>query len=177
MKVKIGIDNGVTGSIGIIVNGEFNTIIRLYKMPVISQQDYTKKKKRIHRIDFKAFKALVEWAITDINGKGMIAVDGGNVEIAIERPMINSTRFNASMSAARALEATLCVLEELGLGFRYIDSKEWQKAILPLGIKGSVDLKRASKEIGIRLYPELAKMITSQKDADGLLIARYLNLK
>ncbi len=167
MKVKIGIDNGVTGSIGIITEDEFNTTIRFYKTPVVSQQDYTKKKKRIHRIDFKALKELI----------GSVCNNESNIEIAIERPMINSTRFNASMSAARALEATLCVLEELGLGFRYIDSKEWQRAILPAGVKGAVELKLASKEIGLRLYPELTSVITSQKDADGLLIARYLTLK
>jgi len=167
MKIKIGIDNGVTGSIGIIVKDEFNTNVFFYKMPVISQQDYTKKKKRIHRIAFNAFKDIVRF----------VCDNEANVEIAIERPMINSTRFNASMSAARALEATLCVLEDLGIGFRYIDSKEWQKAVLPLGLKGSEQLKRASKEIGIRLYPQFTKLITSCKDADGLLIAHYLMMK
>jgi hypothetical protein len=87
--------------------------------------------------------------------------------------MVNSTRFNASLSAIRALEATLIALEESKLPYEYIDSKEWQKHLLPKGLKGSDELKKASLDIGKRLFPSLEL----KKDADGVLIAEYLRRK
>jgi hypothetical protein len=87
--------------------------------------------------------------------------------------MVNSTRFNATLSAIRALEATLIALEQAQWPYEYIDSKEWQKELLPKGLKGSDELKNASLDIGKRLFPEL----NIKKDADGLLIAEYLRRK
>jgi hypothetical protein len=87
--------------------------------------------------------------------------------------MINSTRFNASLSAVRALEATLIALEQFQFRYEYIDSKEWQKLLLPKNIKGSDELKKASLDIGKRMFPDL----DIKKDADGLLIAEYMRLK
>ena len=45
----------------------------------------------------------------------------------LERPMVNPTRFQATASALRALEATLNVVELLKFSYSYCDSKEWQK--------------------------------------------------
>jgi hypothetical protein len=84
--------------------------------------------------------------------------------------MVNSTRFNATLSAIRALEATLIALERSQFPYEYIDSKEWQKVLLPKGLKGSDELKAASLDIGKRLFPSL----DIKKDADGLLIAEYM---
>ena len=49
LKFYIGIDNGVTGSIGIV--GRDLTYYNMVKTPVISGQDYTKAKKNISRVD------------------------------------------------------------------------------------------------------------------------------
>lgn len=165
MKVFIGIDNGVTGSIGVL----YNHTSLMIRTPVFTQQSYTKKKQNISRIktydltDF--FLAHTEWCMPS------------DVFVGIERPMINSARFKASVSAARALEATLIVIEELGFGYQYIDSKEWQKSLLPQGVKTAPELKKASRDIGIRTYPHLKETIEKQGDADGLLIAHYLKHK
>lgn len=49
MRYYIGIDNGVTGSIGVIA--EDRSVVSFWKTPIIKQQDYTKAKKNITRID------------------------------------------------------------------------------------------------------------------------------
>lgn len=155
----IGIDNGVTGSIGII--NEDKTLITFTETPVFKEQDYTKKKKRINRLDVETFTTIMEEH----------GVWEEQVTIGIERPMINSRRFQASVSAARCLEATLVVLR--GLPHMFFDSGEWQKALLPKKLKGR-QLKIASREIGCRLFPDFKEEITSHGDADGLLIAEYM---
>jgi hypothetical protein len=77
------------------------------------------------------------------------------------------------LSAVRALEATLIAVEQHQFRYEYIDSKEWQKELLPKNIKGSDELKSASLDVGKRMFPEL----NIKKDADGLLIAEYLRRK
>jgi len=100
-----------------------------------------------------------------------------NILVGIERPMINPSRWRASMSAIRALEATLNVVELLKIPYEYIDSKEWQKALLPKKIKGTSELKKASYDIGMRKFPQFEEIIKKQKDADGILIALHLFTK
>lgn len=156
MRTYVGIDNGVTGSIGIIRpdgNSEF------HKTPIFMEQNYTKKKDNISRIDTHKLKELLETC--------------DDAFILIERPMVNPKRLKASFSALRALEATLVTIELLEIPYLYIDSKEWQKTLLPSGVRGSVDLKKASVDIGKRLFPLHKEFIQKNKDADGILIAEY----
>lgn len=89
--------------------------------------------------------------------------------------MINPGRFQASISAVRALEATLITLELLNIPYQYLDSREWQRDILPKGVKGADELKRASLDVGKRLFPQFAHMFKG--DADGILIAHWARLK
>jgi len=161
-RAYIGIDNGVTGSIGTILPN------RSYfeRTPSKKEQSYTKKKQNISRIDVVALEEDIASVCSTFR-----------VRAAIERPLVNPGMFKATLSAMRALEATLTVLERLGIGYEYLDSKEWQKALLPTGTKGSTELKKASADIGKRLYPHLSDVIDKQKDADGLLIAHYLMTK
>ena len=157
MRISIGIDNGVSGSIAIIdENGS-----RFIETPTVSQQNYTKKKANITRIDWDALTKLLQ------------PFQNTNCFVLLERPMVNPQRFQATTSALRSLEATLVVIEMLGLPHAYLDSKEWQKALLPNGIKGSDELKKASFDIGCRLFPQHTDLIKKHKDADGLLIAEY----
>lgn len=154
----IGIDNGSTGTVAIL-DGDTSIFV---ETPTTYMLNYQKSKVRhINRIDVPALKKLLE------------PYDPLSTRVVIERPMINNFRFQASIAAARSLEATLIVLEELHLGYEYLDSGAWQKALLPAGIKGAPKLKKASKEVGLRMFPMHAETIKKHGDADALLIAEW----
>ena len=160
MKTFIGIDNGVSGSIGIIneQGSEF------FPVPCFTEQSYTKAKQNISRVDHKELRAI----FAELIGKDCM--------IIIERPMVNPGRFKATASALRALESVLVIVEQFNLPYQYIDSKEWQKELLPKGSKGN-ELKVHSKQIGKRLFPQFSGLIDKHKDADGLLIAEHCRRK
>jgi hypothetical protein len=156
IKNFIGIDNGVSGSIGIISDSS-----SLYvKTPIKRELNYTKSKQFLNRVDFDALKRLLF----------MYSEDSFCL---IERPMINPGRWKATVSAIRALESTLNVIELLKIPFSYIDSKEWQKALLPSGLEKQ-ELKFASLNVGERLYPNIN--LSSFDDCDGLLLAHYCKM-
>ena len=159
-KIYIGIDNGTTGTIGIVGNG---IEPQLHHTPVKKEQDYTKAKKQVTRLDCIGLKSILD------------QFNHNEICVVMERPMINPTRWTASMSAIRCLEATLIILEMLGISHQFIDSKEWQREMLPKGIKGSDEQKKASLDIGNRLFPQFADF--KQKDRDGILIAEYARRK
>jgi len=165
MKHYIGIDNGVTGTIAIQTSDGEKF---LFGIPTKSEQNYTKKKGNVTRIDVIKLKNIFDTYIGD---------DFSNSMLLLERPMVNPTRWAASLSAIRALEATLNVLEILKIPYAYIDSKEWQKVYLPSGLKGSAENKKASMDIGCRLFPSFKDRILKHKDADGLFISEYCKLK
>lgn len=154
----IGIDNGTSGSIAIIGPDGSHFI----KTPVKLEQSYTKKKQNISRVQVHILKKFFR-DNTKPNERFAI----------LERAMINPQRFKASMSAMRTLEAEVLILESLKIPFMYCDSKEWQRVLLPRGTKGPESLKKASADIGVRLFPEHEETIRKQKDADGLLIAEW----
>lgn len=159
-KIYIGIDNGTTGTIGIVGD---DIQPQIYHTPVKKEQDYTKAKKNISRVDVSGFMEILN------------KYDHNNIHVVCERPMINPTRLNASMTAIRCWEAQLVVLEILCIPHQFVDSKEWQKMLLPKGIKGASELKKASKDIGKRLFPTLDNF--KHTDYDGLLIAEYARRK
>ena len=116
-KVFIGIDNGVTGSMGVITENSYNFL----KIPVIKELSYTKVKQYITRLNFLEFDKIL---------KDYIFID--NTIILIERPMVNPTRYKATLSAIRCLEATLIAIELNKISYMYINSSQWQKELLPL---------------------------------------------
>lgn len=164
-KIYIGIDNGVTGSIGIIDPIDFGIYGKptFQKIPIITQQNYTKKKGNISRVNSKElgliFKKYLNYFEFDIL-------------VILERPLVNPTMFKATLSAVRCLESTLCLLEYFQFPYMYVDSKKWQRELLPKDCHGP-ELKQASHDIGIRLFPHLKKEIDKHKDADGILIAEW----
>lgn len=157
MKTYIGLDNGVTGSVGIITPDDYY----FYPTPVFKEQSYTKKMANISRINTEKLREILQ------------PYADGNAFVLLERPMVNPKRWKASVSALRALEATLIVIEQLGFSLQYEDSKNWQKLLLPQGIKGSPELKKASLDIGSRLFPKYRDIFLKHKDADGILLAEY----
>lgn len=155
-KTYIGVDNGVSGSIGIIPHHGADPCFHL--TPTESHLSYTKEAKNITRINWNELTELLKPVSCPF--------------AILERPMVNPQRFQASASALRALEATLIVLESLQIPYRYVDSKEWQKDMLPKGVKGEA-LKTASLNIGQRLFPQFK----FKGDADGILIAEWARRK
>lgn len=161
----IGVDNGVTGTIAIIgYNPTKGLSLYNFKIPSKVQQNYTKKKSNITRIDGKVLMNVFQKSIPV----------GSDVRVMIERPMVNPTRFQSTISAVRALEAVQTIIETLGYSYEFVDSKEWQRQLLPKECKGEF-LKSASLDVAQRLYPN--RLVSGHPDADGLLIAHYCLLK
>lgn len=157
----IGIDNGVTGGLAILpLNRDSPVDFILSKQYVKKVRDYTKKEKNISRIDVKKLNQILQ----KYESKA-IAI--------LERPMINPTRFVASISASRSLEATLVVLESLNIDYIFCDSKEWQKYFFKNDIENT---KILSKKYGKEFYPQYEKLIENQ-DADALLISLWAKSK
>jgi len=151
----LGIDNGVSGSIGILTS---DNEVFYYHTPVKKCLNYTKAKKWINRVDHPTIKKLLAEYL------------GTNIFAFIERPMINPTRFAASVSAIRAFESLIILLEDFRIGYEVIDSKKWQKELLPSGLVG-IELKKASLQVVTKLFPKVE--LKGFKDGDGLLIAEY----
>ena len=153
VRVFIGIDNGVSGAVTIL--SETGMVLEHIKTPIKNHLNYTKKKSFINRVDFKKMKDVLCTGI------------GSTPFCMIERSMINPMRWNASVSAIRCMEATEIILEELEIPYQWIDSKEWQRALLPSGLVKE-QLKKAADDVAKRLFPKL-KVVNS----DSLLIAEY----
>jgi len=152
-RIFIGIDNGVSGAVTIL--SESGEVFVHIKTPVKNCLNYTKKKAFHNRVNFRELNNTLS-----------------NIILAtpfcmIERPMVNPMRWVASVSALRCLEATEIILEELQIPYQFIDSKEWQKVLLPSGLKGD-QLKKAASDVAKRLFPKLNVV-----NADSLLIAEY----
>lgn len=150
----IGIDNGSTGSIGILSrDGAF-----FESIPTVEYLHYGKKGSISQRLDRESLTKLVENYVA--SGR-----------VYIERPFTGKF-INAVIPAHRFFEATIITLEDLRIGYEVVDSREWQTDLLG-PVKGSAFLKKASRLRGIQLYPQLAGAIKSHGDADGLLIAHH----
>lgn len=162
--IFIGIDNGVSGSVGIINEHS----VAIFPMPVRKVLNYTKSKQFLNRVNGKDLMEMLRWLTTSL----VLGGPGPQKETfcMIERPMVNPKRWKASMSAMRALEATETVLELMKIPYEFIDSKEWQKQLLPKGLEGE-ELKLASLRVGKRLFPTVD--LNRHTDADGLLIAEF----
>jgi len=171
-KIYIGLDNGVNkgSGVGIIWNdGRSDTS----STPIKKCLSYTKKKNYISRFDVKKFKELMLGWIPSL----YTDENHSYIRVGIERPFTSHLpqHKKAMIIGARIHEAQLIAVEQLKLSHEFIDSGEWQNRFLPKGIKGSVELKKASLDIGIRKYPHLIAKL--KKDADGLFIAEYMRDK
>ena len=99
-----------------------------------------------------------------------------------EKPFIHSNYARISVPAARYWEAQLCSLEDEShdTNVEVITSTLWQNSLLGK-VKGTDAKKKASKELGIELFPQFQKQIETQGDADCLLILVWklqkLNIK
>lgn len=161
-KLFIGIDNGTSGAIGIV--SDDSSIVKWFSTPIKIELSYTKAKQNISRIDYPRLLGLFKDEILSYNIP---------VRVFLERPLVNPRMLSTTMSAMRSLEATLIAVEQLKIPFSYIDSKEWQKELLPSGLKGK-ELKDGSKQVGKRLFPSID---FGKADCDAILIAEYARRK
>ena len=150
--------------------------------PAMYEKDYQKSmNQKIARIDWASLKSWFE----DVISESEVILKKTELKICVllERPMINAERFKQSKNAARAFEATLIVLEMLGLKDKYIviDSKKWQHFFFGKNTV-QIDLKKSSADYGIKFIrslknlkdkEEIVSTIESHGDADGLMIARF----
>ena len=159
----LAIDNGCSGALAVLWD---KGRAELYPLA-----DYSKKdrigSKGITRLDYPKFKDLLS-----VIFKGS-AVNAESIFCYIEKPATNVKFSTQSIaSAARFDEAEKIALEEAGIGYEMVSSHNWQKKMLP-GIKTRPELKKASLMKGQQMFPQLAKAIAKQKDADALLMAKY----
>lgn len=160
----LGIDNGISGAIGRCWGEDPPT---LHPIPVRSELNYQKAGKNITRLDYQEFvKMLEHWR----------EIYGDNIRAVLEKPFVNPGNFVASSTSLRCLEAELIALETVGISRQYIDAKTWQKELLP-EVTGREALKKASRDVGSRLFPHIAAEIKRQKDADAVFIAEYARRK
>lgn len=162
MPIIIGVDNGPSGSIGLIEMKSMMKLVEYHKVPTVKYLNYQKSKvKHITRLDHVTFSYMIQGWLN----RGKV----NDLKILIERPVTN--KFLQSMiSGARFMEAMLVCLEKFSLGYEIIDSKEWQKIMLPKFDK-KTDTKKLSLEVAKKLYPNID--YTGFKDADGLLICEW----
>lgn len=160
VRCVIFIDNGVTGSIGVYGTDD----CAYMRKPVVEEQGYQKSKKPMKYPDSGALFNIIMTYQEKYGTQDMIVV--------CERPMINPGRFTASVSGAICFATEREVLRDAGVPYMYCDSRDWQRTMLPSGVKGATELKRASREKGLILFPSLADIIRKQGDADGILGAR-----
>ena len=168
-----GLDNGSTGTISCI--NKVDGTISFMKTPSRVELDYTQDIKYINRIDVVELK---KWFETNIS---LMKDDNRFIIVILERPMKNPTRFEQSISACRAFEATLIVLEELNLKYIVIDSKQWQHYFFGKNTT-NIDLKLESMRKGLdvlkknfkKQYNEISEIIKNHGDADSLLICQYI---
>jgi hypothetical protein len=156
--IYVACDNGVSGSFAWV--NETGSESGVVSTPTFVEQDFQKDKKNVTRVNVLK---LVFW---------FNELPKGRVRVVLERPFVNPMMFNATLSAIRAWEATLIALQEFNYPRQVIDSKRWQKEMLPAGCKGK-ELKAASVQVGCRLFPDHSDWIKDQGDADSLLIAEF----
>lgn len=132
VRYVIAFDNGVSGYYTILsADGK---LVDHGHVPVKRCLNYTKEEQHLSRIDVPKLRTLL--SLHTVN----------QPQVLLERPMINNTRFKQSMSAIRAFEATIIVLEEVGLTYEVVDSKQWQRSMLP-GDIASDQLKAEANKI------------------------------
>jgi hypothetical protein len=162
MKIFIGMDNGTSGSIGIIKEtGEYYFLIT----PKKTEKSYTKKDQNITRIDIIKLKEELEKYIN---------LKEDQIRLYLERPFTNPNPqfFKAIISGMRSLEAVTIFCEQNNISLEICDSKSWQKLLLPIGVKKG-ETKKASLDIATRKFPLYTDLYKKHKDGDGILIAEY----
>lgn len=151
--IWIGVDNGVSGSIGIIGTG--------LEPMLVNAREYTRKKKRGGlEVDPTAFLQI-------------ITEHGPVAGVILENPFRGKHR-NVEVSAAHFDSVARTMMEIHQIPFVSVASGDWQRPLLKVpprkkGVK--TDTKRISMEAGALRWPSLRAQIEDQGDADALFLA------
>ena len=156
----IAIDNGTSGAIAVLDLKDGTSTFN--ETPIYTCASYTKEPKKITRIKWQELR-------DNLPKKDVLVI--------LERPLVSPRMFAATQSAMRSLEATLIVLEMLGLEYEYCDSKSWQKQYLSSALIGKEQMKKGSMEVAVQLFPQHITKIIKHKDGDPLLMALYIKDK
>lgn len=157
-RVWVGIDNGTTGTIGIIFSRGDYMFTR-----VPSKEEINYQRKKVHTITRIHRQNLITLLTGSLAG-------ASDVRVMIEKPYTQAIASQALTCGHRALEAVLNVVEDLSYPHEIIPASDWQKMLLPAGLKG-IQAKRAGVDVCRKLFPQLDW--DKIKDADGMLIAEY----
>lgn len=179
-KLYLGIDNGSTGSYTFLNgNGE---LLCFKPVPTFKLKKWTTSSKQGHItvIDIESLKRELELIIKDKN------ID--EIVCNIERPAVGFSGWSiwTSLSGVVAWVSVQYVLISLGIKYNTIDSKQWQKLLIPqaLGKKDSKKKKRGernkylkieSDKLARELFPDIT--LKNSGDGDSINIAYYLYLE
>lgn len=157
--IIIAIDNGTTGTITLM--GSAGT---LFESIPTKKSLLGKAGKLVTRVDHEKLRDIIE-------GSYDVSALRAESHAYVERPFTG--RFlKQVLPGQRAFEAVIIVLEQLGIGFQVVDSREWQKPVLGK-VSGSANLKKASLLRGEQMFPAHAQAIRTHGDADSLLMAYH----
>lgn len=155
----VGIDPGISGAIGLLVNGQF---VRVEDMPVM-QRGETSKKQMVNDVELaRILRDMAPHVLVIELVNGMPARGPGGVEIKIGAASLFN--FGDCAGCIRGVTGAL------GIERHFVTPKAWKTRA---GLIGGRD-KEASRALAINHWP--AAPLGRKKDsgrAEALLIARY----
>ena len=192
-KYILGFDNGTTAHFTLLdISGN---LISYQKVPTYQHPSWKKPKiKRTKTKTGKISKKTIQSHFTFVDIKALktslyqMIQSSSDVICYIERPAVNffmGWQIQSSLSAFGAWQAVLYVLQDLGIKYITIDSKEWQNALIPEATgknnkeylktlkrgERNVLLKQSADAFAKKLFPQL--QFKDQGDGDSCCIAEY----
>jgi hypothetical protein len=155
-RAYVGIDPGITGAIGVIVeNPTYPSVIDVFT--------YTRCTDNTKQYDFyKMYKWLAGYSLRY------------NLEVSVEQQQaMPGQGVSSTFKTGGGYYAWLALCTIATPTFTVVSPRKWKKA---LGLDSD---KEKSRRLAIELYPELEHMLKRKKDhnrAEALLLAHYTKL-
>jgi hypothetical protein len=137
----VGVDNGPTALWTIL--GADGKLVAHFPVPTKTTKNYQRTVDReVTRINVHQLREMFRPYV------------GKNILFAVEKPMVMPQRFQATLTAVRAFEATLVAFELMqqdgvGVSYTIANSLDWQKPMIPEALarkeKGKLAEKRRKK--------------------------------
>ena len=188
----LGIDNGVTGSIAMMDHS--GKIVMHSPVPVYKEQKWTKPKTQKLKTKTKLVYDEITMIDADALQRMLVKYTStiSDIHCFLERPAISyaaAWSMKTSISAAMSWAYVVYILKKLQIPRTDIDSKDWQKQLIPeaMGVNNKEYmktlkagernklLKDAAYDLAKTLYPPL-----NSKDkgaGDSICICEYGRLK